>query len=64
MVAKVTKKNSCKLEALPRNFGHHRPPLPSPARGDAHTAPLAIGKERGWGCVVKKNWQMRASKVL
>lgn len=34
--------------------------LPPPARGDAHTAPLAIGSGRGW----KKNWQMRASKIL
>lgn len=34
-------------------------PLPSPVAGGAYTAPLAMGRG-GW----KKNWQMRASKVL
>lgn len=43
-----------------QKFWPPRTPLPPPARGDACTAPLAIGRVG----VVEKNWQMRASKVL
>lgn len=44
-----------------QKFWPPRTPLPPPAGGDAHTAPLALGRRRGW---VEKNWQMRANKVL